>query len=673
MKKPLWSNVKKSWLSTSVLIRTLIFWAITQAIFSIFFYSYLDHAITIETSNFLSSSIQATAAIVSIIFALSIIAIEHSASNYSSTMLDFFKKDYFVWFTAGYGLFTIGFMGATIMFNWNLAFLCFIFFLWNLALLGIYLRYTLDMINPKSINRKIRHTISKTFKKISKKINEITNERIKNNAMYRDIDPSMVKSMVIDSNNDLLNDVKKYETSLQYVILSAHRKQEYESTNEGLLSYPEIIKHYLLLNPNHYWPNDLFLELIRERVKEYAKNSLRNDDSVFLKQIIDASTKIGYELTVIKNLDSPMAYNEPLVLLIYALKDICEKCIRLKNWEGVLQITRALGSLGNESITKSGKDGQAGNQILAIGKSALIEKDTFSCFTCINQIFKIFQKRALLPPDTMLDSDFEELGEFVSISYHLPQSSFHGNSFFFEGSGINPIEYAKNAIIACEKNLSEETEIIQRSWRIQNLKKHLSLIIKFVGKIDHWNANDMLMKIIILYLQKTQQMFHDPFTHKEEIENAINGLSSNNRKGNSYLAELSLICLQNQYDDTAIKCIERISLVAKNMIKNDENGYDSNRAIRELNLIGCYLQLHPNVSILDKVIEKILEFDEQFEDQYDRTARDELSLDLPEWASPSWASKYKNLDNDWKNEIMHIDNRIKFEKSVVEAKINHLK
>lgn len=668
-----WNNMKKSWHSTSVLVRIMTFWIITQVISSILFYTYLDHTNTIEITNFLSSSIQATAAIVGIIFALSIIAIEHSASNYSVTMLDFFKKDYFVWFTAGYGLFTIGFIGSTLMFNWNLGFLCFIFFLWNLALLGIYLRYTLDMVNPKSMNHKIRYTISKTFKKILKKINKTTNDRIKNNSIYRNIDPTMVKSMVIDSNKDLLNDVKKYETSLQYVILRAHKKQEYESTNEGMKSYPEIMKNYLLLNPNHYWPDDLFFELIRERIKEYAKNSLKNDDMIFLKQIIDASIQIGYEMTVIKNLDSPMANNEPLVHLIYALSDIGEKCIPLKNWEGVLQITRALGSLGTESVIKSGKDSQSGSQILKIGKSALIEKDIFSCFTCINQIFKIFQKRALFPPDIMLESDFKELEKFTSTSYLLPQSELYGNSFFFEGSGINPVEYTKNAIISCQKNLSEETEIIQRSWRIQNLKKHLSLIINFVGKMNHWNANDILMKIIIQYLQETQQLFHEPFTPEEEIGNAINGLSSSNGKGNVHLAELTLICLENHYDNSAIKCIERISLIAKNMMKNDGHGYDSNRAIRELNLIGCYLQLYPNNIILDKVIEKILEFDEQFEGQYSHSVRDELSLDLPEWASPPWELKYKNLERNWKDEILHIDNRTKFEMSVVEAKIKHLK
>lgn len=673
MKKPVWNNIKKSWYSTSVLIRILVFWTITQVISSILFYTYVDHTSTIETTNFLNSGIQATAAIVSIIFALSLIAIQHSASNYSATMLDFFKKDHFVWFTAGYGLFTIGFMGSTIMFNWNLAFFSFILFLWNLALLGIYLRYTLDMVNPKSMINKIRHNIAKTFKKVLKKINKTANYRIKNNSIYRNIDPSMVKSIVIDSDKDLLNDVKKYETSLQYVILSAHKKQEYESTNEGMLSYPEIIKYYLLLNPNHYWPDDLFFELIRERIKEYAKDSLKNDDMVFLKQIIDASIQIGYEMTVIKNLDSPMANNEPLAHLIYALGNIGEKCISLKNWEGVLQITRALGSLGTESMIKSGKDNQAVNQILEIGKSVLIKKDTFSCFTCINQTFKIFQKRALFPPDMMLDSDFEKLEKFTSISYLLPQSNLFGNSFFFEGSGINPVEYAKNAINSCKKNLSEETEITRRSWRIQNLKKHLSLIINFVGKINHWNSSNMLMKIIILYIQTTQQMFHEPLTHEEEIENAINGLSSASGKGNAYLAELTLICLENHYDDSAIKCIERISLVAKNMMKNDENGYDSNRAIRELNLIGCYLQLYPNNNILDKVIEKILEFDEQFEGQYTHPARDELSLDLEEWASPPWEFKYKNLDHNWKNEILRIDSRIKFEMSVVDAKIKHLK
>ena len=219
---------------------------------------------------------------------------------------------------------------------------------------------------------------------------------------------------------------------------------------------------------------------------------------------------------------------------------------------------------------------------------------------------------------------------------------------------INPLEYARNAIISCQENLVGETEITQRAWRIQNLKKHISLIIDFVGKINHWNANNILVKIVILYLQETQQMFHEPFTHEEEIESVIRGLSLNNGKGNAHLAELALICLENQYDDSAIKCIERIFLIAKNMMKSDE--IVSNRTLRELNLIGCYLQLYPHDAILDKVIEKIFEFDEQFDEQYHHPTRNELSLDLPEWAVRSWETKYKNLDWKWVNQHKHFQN-----------------
>ncbi|MCH7561763.1 MAG: hypothetical protein IIC67_10450 [Thaumarchaeota archaeon] len=489
----------------------------------------------------------------------------------------------------------------------------------------------------------------------------------------------MVKHMMINSDKDLLKDVKKYETLLQYIILSAHKKQEYESTDVGLLSYPQIIKDYLRLNPNYHWPDDLFFELIRERIKGYAYDAIKNKDVVFLKQVIDSCVQTGHEMTNIKKMDSSMTNNEPLILLIYSLGKIVKEYISWdtkisdREWEGVLQVTRALGRLGSESVIKSGDDSQAGSQILEIGMLSLKKLDTFACTTCINQAFKIFQERARFPPSTMLKSNLEELAKFAVVVYKLPKSEYYGNSFFFEGSGINPFEYAKNAIISFQKNLAEETEIIQRAWRIKNLKEHISLIIGFAGKIDHWSKNNLILKIIIMYLRETQQLFHEPFTHDKEIEMAINGLSSGNQKGNENLAELTIICLENQYDDSAIKCIERIFLISKNMMKNDQHGYDSNRALRELNLIGCYLQLSPNDTILDKVIEIIIEFDEQFEKYYKHPAEDELDLDLPEWASPSWEHTYNNIDRKWKNQIMYTKNRQKFAMRVMEAKIKHLK
>ena len=664
----------------NILTRIFIIWTTSQVITAILFHIFLDSAITEQTTNFLVSGLQSTAAIVGIVFALSIIAIEHSASNYSPTMLEFFKKDHFVWFTAGYGLFTIGFIGSTIMHDWNFGLFGFIFFLWNLALLGIYLRYTLDLVNPIFIIKKIRLRISKEFKKSRKNLIRLEEITIKNTSeQMSDIysnskraNPSLLTQTIFNSNENLLNDVKKYEITLQNTILRSYEKKEYETTNAGIASYSEIVKQYLELKPDHYWPDDSFFELIRERIKNYASYCLQNNDLVFLKQIVDESVKIGNKLSVIQPLE-PMGNNEPLVHLTYALSDIGKKCTHIKNWEGVLLILRALGSIGAESVVKTKKDSQSGNEILGIGKLALKEMDAFSCFICVNQAFKIFQKRALIPPDTMLESNLEELADFTALAYKLPMSQYFGNSFFVERSGINPLEYARNAIISCQENLVGETEITQRAWRIQNLKKHISLIIDFVGKINHWNANNILVKIVILYLQETQQMFHEPFTHEEEIESVIRGLSLNNGKGNAHLAELALICLENQYDDSAIKCIERIFLIAKNMMKSDEHGYDSNRAIRKLNLIGCYLQMKPNNTVLNKIIEKIIEFDVQFEERYNCSTSDELSIDNPSWASDPWDHKYRNRSHNFIKTIMQKNNRIQFEMSIVKAKIKCLK
>jgi len=192
-------------------------------------------------------------------------------------------------------------------------------------------------------------------------------------------------------------------------------------------------------------------------------------------------------------------------------------------------------------------------------------------------------------------------------------------------------------------------------------------------RIPHWNRNNIVLKIMTLHLQEIRQLFRDPFTPKEEITTAIRALSLINGKGNKNLAELTIICLQNDYTDSAIECIERIFLIVKNMMANDEHGSNSNRALRELNLVGCYLQLQPNDIILNKITETIIEFDDKFEEFYKHPAGDALALDLPPWVSPPWDFDYKNLDYDLTEQIMHIDNRINFERSVVTAKIKHLK
>jgi len=197
--------------------QVLILWAITFTITVVCLQ--LTSLPTNGLTNFLTSGLQAMAAIVSIVFILSILAIEQSAKNFSATMLELFKKDEFVWFTAAYGLFTIGFFATNILFELNHATLCFVLFIWNLALLGIYLYHVLDLINPTHAIGKLTNFTNKSFDKASKEINKETSARIANNPIYLEMDPSMVRHMVIASNQNMLEEVKKYETYMQYVIL----------------------------------------------------------------------------------------------------------------------------------------------------------------------------------------------------------------------------------------------------------------------------------------------------------------------------------------------------------------------------------------------------------------------------------------------------------------------
>ena len=68
-----------------------------------------------------------------------------------------------------------------------------------------------------------------------------------------------------------------------------------------------------------------------------------------------------------------------------------------------------------------------------------------------------------------------------------------------------------------------------------------------------------------------------------------------------------------------------------------------------------------------------MEFEEQFEKYYGRSARNELSFDYPPWASEPWEHKYRNLNHKFIKKIMQKNNRVQFEMSVVKTKIKHLK
>ena len=167
--------------------------------------------------------LQSTITLFSIIIALSIISIEHSASNHTSTILKLYMYDKFVILVLFQNiLFVIGIL-ITINIGSAISSIITTIFAWNIIVLIIYLFYLLHIINPIFILKKIELHIRKEIKRKEKKI---PNDQI---------------IACISINDDLLSKILKYELVLENVIYESHRKRDHELTNTGLNIYANIM------------------------------------------------------------------------------------------------------------------------------------------------------------------------------------------------------------------------------------------------------------------------------------------------------------------------------------------------------------------------------------------------------------------------------------------------
>ena len=114
---------------------------------------------TMISTSVLTSILQVISTAVGIIFAISIIAVEHAASTYSPTISRFYKQDGVIWFIIVYSISLITFTLTNLLFELNLLIINFMCFSYNLLLLIIYLKYIMNIFDTLFIIHKIGNHI----------------------------------------------------------------------------------------------------------------------------------------------------------------------------------------------------------------------------------------------------------------------------------------------------------------------------------------------------------------------------------------------------------------------------------------------------------------------------------------------------------------------------------
>lgn len=641
--------------------------------------------------DFLTSALQAIAAIIGIVFAISLVVIEHSASNYSPRILDLLKKDQFFIFTLSFGLFTIAFIGVTILDNLPTLFFCLSLFVWNLVLLGIYLWYILHKINPISVIQSLEFDCLSQIKKIKSQLPNLEKNMISNDptgrvAIIEQHTPETIRAVVLKTNKQLLSEILDDEMTIQNIILEAFRKEEYLKTEMALKTYAAILKEYLTINPNYQWHDDVFIELIVGRFENFSFRATEKNDAVFLQQVILAFKEVGLILTQITPIQYAIHPPQPVSRYIFTCTSVGKNCVNNKMWDGALDSIRSLGAIGSICTQKYKMDGYTSNSIIEIGTAGLFLQESLVVRQASAEILRVIEFLIYNKCDiTRTRMAIEGLRILLVNFQKMKLQTLHLGWIFFDiVTDLSIRQCAEYAF----RIINEDFPQIETKWREEIEKSAISALIDLLGQVGIANRDhDGILTVHCaenlsrLASKCASQKFHTVDDgHKKELALIINhlyGFQSYDPEHNLFddeqsfrLSEVAITCMRNGFGDLAKNCIEKIWNISIKSLQVDKYGYDANRMLRQLNLVGCSAIISQNDEILALVIDKIADFDKEYDKKFNELPRDELHLDQTIWEKDPFEDLSRIFDF---KEIMKMENRKQFEYFVTKKRIEKLK
>lgn len=592
----------------------------------------------IELQNgFTLSAIEATAGIVTIVFAISILVIQHAASNYSPSILNDFKTDKKFWFSLCYGIFTIMFLSISLILNYQIILLNLFYFITTLGLLAIFFLYTFGKINPVSIVKNIENEIIQECINISKKIEKILKKNKREDTIddYKNIVKNMPKTAaysILTNNPTLIEKLKNNEFALRQIILDSIKKRDHDTSRVSLDAYPSIFENYLKIIPNYLWLNDQFLEKLLADLKSYVADGIQNNNHIFLEYLFDTLKKSGYIFA--KNINSSDAIifmNQPLSTCVSYLNEFGKNFLINNEYDLTVKTMKSMGDLGQISFKHYYHDHSVIEKILNIANIGIQKKDFYIPTTAMHESFKIIREsiknmsNKSLIKNYIIKDNINNLSDMLEKFMDSRINTMTISSGFMGISDTGIISCVREVLI---KNRKDEQFQIYQLEEFQ--KMIINSLIELVCKVgqnakqykDIGFINICVDCVTIIAMLITPQKFITiDKGYEDELEKIILWLQTLQYDENiippNRITEILFYCYKNDYNKLGDYGIKIISKIAHNILENEtETGYKSLYVLKTLNLIACYGVSSNNLEISIKVADEYLNFEEKYVEKF---------------------------------------------------------
>lgn len=211
--------------------------------------------------EFLSSAIQATAAIIGITVAIFVLVIQHTASSYTPTVLKKFRWDPVLWLAIGFGLLTMLTLGLDLLLAWDGMLLNAVYFFSMFGPVVALIIHTFRRIDPVSI------------------VHGVTDEMVKHcTELAMRGEPERPRPVLVrdDSTRDtdadnLREKIIRGMSTMRQITSVSIKKGDYDTCRECFDAYAKVIREYLKSIHPFYPKMDAVMRTALDDLEHYGE------------------------------------------------------------------------------------------------------------------------------------------------------------------------------------------------------------------------------------------------------------------------------------------------------------------------------------------------------------------------------------------------------------------
>ncbi|MGD0177670.1 MAG: hypothetical protein ABSC50_12695 [Candidatus Bathyarchaeia archaeon] len=592
--------------------------------------------------SLIDATLASLATIIAIYFSISILAVQNAASNYTASILEYYKKDAKSWMT--YLFLMMGLSLSAFMLNQEASLVILasgqIISLLNVStvlliasffVLALQFVHICDLVNPRTLISNARSASIRDIRKAPSKVTSIQ-DRTKMLGFEKLLPREFFQQFVFHQNEGTVLRVS-HEKLLQIIdiVYKCAMKRETETYLAGFSAIADIAESYVSIRETDPSPDDKFLNEIYDKLLSVSKIAFDNKDTQLLQETIRTLEKVGISTAEIKPLSRISGSNQSTKLAIWHVHDLGEQAIRGGLWDGAAQAVLSIRNIGIQAIKQTGDESLASNRILPLGKGAIAGREwhlTNISISALSELLfqSVLAKTSIYADPTNIMEAIEQLGilaldkglnEFALISLFTPVSQTS----------------LGRTVYAALKVKNEEYPIIETAAREGYVKEVVSRLLECIHKIglaaSKNNSPVVLHNIFDCVAGIMDLLFKEKFTtakdgFREELLEAIGTVSSSYiiRSGDIHpwfvwggedvLTELAFAALSQGQDEISTACEKSVLGIANTLIEIDKHGYDSPRLASRIAVIGVFALHKSNKGVAQECANDLAGFDKKY-------------------------------------------------------------